>query len=149
MFKLPLDIENELIRKYPNIDITNLFHDLITLIIQKSCFDGSCHIREFGKFVAYKVYSHRLKKNTVRFKFKHSLSFLNRLKNDKYIINKLAIKAIVPFTEEHKKQCLDKQDNKIKHSVYSKACKHTKEQTKYKVATQEILKILESTDDDL
>lgn len=145
MFKLPLDIENELMKKYPHVDIINLFHDLTTLVIQKACFDGSCPIREFGKFIAFKIYSHRLKKDTVRFKFKHSISFLNRIKNDKYMTEKLAVKETVPFTEYHQQKCADKQNRKTKlNALLPKIHESTKAKTDYKVATQEIFKILES-----
>ena len=150
MFRLPKDIENELIHKYPHVDVVNLFHDTITLMVQKSCFDGLCSIREFGKFLAFKVFSSRLGKETIRFKFKHSISFLNRLKNDKYIIENLAIKAPVPFTDEHEKKCKPNRNKRVDATNFlAQAHKNTKEKTNYRVATQEILKILETSDDKL
>jgi len=150
MFKLPVDIETDLIKKYPNVDISNFVHDMITFIIQKACFDGSCSIRDFGKFLSYKIYSSRLGKETVRFKFKHSTSFLNRIKNDKYMLEKLAVRIAVPFTEQHEKKCADKQDRKRPiEIILPQIHKKTRENTNYKTATQKILEILDTDPDNL
>jgi len=150
MFKLPIDIENEIIRKYPDVDVINLFHDLTTIAIQKTCFDGSCNIRDFGKFIAYKIYSTRTGKDVVRFKFKLSTSFVNRLKNDKYLLEKLAIKIAVPFTEKNKQKCADKQDKKrYINTRIPEIQKYTDEKTNHRIATQEILKILETPNEEV
>ena len=145
MFRLPPDVELELTRKYPHVDIINLVHDLITLISQKACFDGSCPIREFGKFIAFQVYSSRLNKNTIRFKFKHSESFMKRIRNDKYILENLAVKLPTPFTDDNEQKCVDKRDRKVVlNKILPNITKITEAKTNYKVATQEILNILQN-----
>ncbi len=143
MFKIPPDIEHDLMKKYPNVDIVNLIHDLFNMIIQKSCFVGSCPIRGFGKFIAFKIFSSRLGHDTMRFKFKHSVSFMNRIKNDNYIVNNLAIHAKHEFTDKHEKKCNPVKKTNLT-NVSALIVENTKVQTNYKMATNEILNILES-----
>lgn len=112
MFKLSDEIVQNLKNKFGDIPIDNIIQYLFMEILQKTITDGSCHIREFGKFVAFQTYSNKLNKHVIRYKFKPSTALLNKLNNDAYLFKKIPVKSKVPFTEENKQICHDKQNNK-------------------------------------
>ncbi len=105
MIKVSEEIEKELEKKYPNTDIKNIIENLFKCIIEKTLKDGSCNIREFGKFTSFKTYSKKLECDVVRMKFRLSNSIENKIKKDKYLLGIVAAKAKVPFTEEHQAKC--------------------------------------------
>ena len=151
MFKLPPDIEHELVKKYPNADILNIIHDTVTLIVNKACFDGSCLIRGFGKFIAFKIYSERSGKDAIRFKFVKTVSFINRIKNDNFLMDHLILQFKKPYTEKKEKKCKAKRHRKITLNKNDVVPIHKigKERTNYKLATQEILNILEEPEENI
>lgn len=105
MYKLPQDIVLDLKQKYPESNIDSLIQHIFMYILEKTLQDGSCHIREFGKFIAFKSYSQKTHRYVVRFKFKPSMALLTKLNHDEYIINNIPVKSKIPFTESHSNSC--------------------------------------------
>lgn len=105
MFKIPEDLEQELQKKYPKEHIGSIIQSLFHGIIEKTLKDGSCHIRELGKFTSFVTYSGRSFSKVVRFKFKTSMALTQKIKTDQYLIENLPVKAQVSFTEKHQSKC--------------------------------------------
>lgn len=123
-FRLPSDIEERMKMKYPNVNISVFFNDLMNEILQKTLSDSLCPIREFGKFLAYVTYSSKKEKNVVRFKFKPAFSLLNKIKNDEYLINNLPVQAKNNFTNYHEENCKDHREQRdINSKAVSEASK--------------------------
>lgn len=143
-YKLPEDIQDELQKKYQNINIQDLTNDLFTMILNKAMSDGSTTIREFGKFTAFKTFSTRIQRDVVRFKFKTTISLSQKLNTDEYISTGLIVKESNPFTEKNECICQEKRENRINQSqLLQEASKKSKEATQEYLAKQKILKILE------
>ena len=148
MYKIPKDIEVEMNKIYPNIDVQLFVHQLFTKIVDKTFRDGACSIREIGKFVAFKMFSTRLNRETVKFKFKSSISMLKRIRFDEYLLNLVNISQPVEFNEEHEQICSDKREiKKLRNKVYPIVNKSEREGTKKHLAKLEILKVLEENND--
>lgn len=105
MIRLPEDLENELIAKYPDANIKGIIQSLFLGIIDKTLKDGGCIVREFGNFKSFRTHSTKLATDVVRFKFQISPALNKKIKTDAYLLNNIPIKAKVPFTEEHQKKC--------------------------------------------
>lgn len=110
MFRLPEDIELELQKKFPNAPIQTIIQFTFQAILDKTLRDGSCSIRDFGKFLSFKTRSNRIGRDVVRFKFKISNALSVKLKNDQYIFNNIPIKAANIFTENHENKTKDRKD---------------------------------------
>lgn len=108
MFRLPEDAELELQKKFPNAPIQQITQYLFQLILHKTLNDGACSIRSFGKFISFKTRSNRVGQDVIRFKFKISNALINKLRNDKYVLNNIPIKAVNIFAETHENKTKDK-----------------------------------------
>lgn len=105
MIRIPEDLENELIAKYPDANIKAIIQSLFLGMLDKTLKDGGCIIREFGNFKAFRTHSAKLATDVVRFKFSISPALNKKIKTDAYLLNNIPVKAKVPFTEEHQKKC--------------------------------------------
>lgn len=105
LIRVSEDIEKELIETYPDSNVKAIITSLFSMILKKTMTDGSCGIREFGKFTCHKTFSSKLGADVVRFKFRISSALEKTIKTDKYILNNLPVKAKIPFTEENMKYC--------------------------------------------
>ena len=143
IYKIPPDIENILRKKYPNIDITQVIHDVFDTILEKTFDHGSCTIRSLGKFICFKTFSTRMGRDQVRFKFKASTTFVNKIKNDSFLVDKLACVKNHNFTDYHKNNCEDKKEQKlINTQIEQTITKQQKKKTNESLAKQKILDIL-------
>ena len=97
MYSLPKSVEQELERRFPNIPVKQFTNALIEELINSSTTSGECKIREFGKFVSFKTFSKKLGTEVVRFRFKISPTFSNKIKFDKYILNNVPVKTSIPI----------------------------------------------------
>ncbi len=139
MFKLPEDVELDLQKKYQDVKVREFVNSLFQAIINKATQDGSCSIREFGKFIAFVTDSSRIGKHVLRFKFKVTPALNDKIKNDEYLIKNLPIKAKNPFTKKNEENCLSKKDQRDANFI---AQKHAsilgKERTLEKIKQEEM-----------
>ena len=143
MFKLSEDIVLELKRKFPETPIESFIQHLFSSMLEKTLKDGSCHIREFGKFCSYQTKSSRLNSDVVRFKFKISSTLIKKINNDHYFKKVVPIKAQVPFTPEHEKACSDKREIYLNNKeAENEAFKLGREKTDKNVSRQTITELL-------
>lgn len=105
MYKLSPDVVENIKKKFPDSPIEKIIQYMFMEIVEKSITDGSCYIREFGKFVAFQTYSTKKKRTVIRFKFRPSVALLNKLNNDDYLLENIPVKSQIPFTEEHEQMC--------------------------------------------
>lgn len=119
MFTIPEDAEIELQRKFPNAPIQQIIQYLVHLLLYKTLTDGACTIRSFGKFVAFKTRSNRTGQDVIRFKFKPSITLINKLKMDQYTLNNIPVKAAVPFNENNEDKTKDKKSQRKANIVAS------------------------------
>ena len=105
MIRLPEDLEEELVKKYPDANVRSIIQALFTGMMEKALKDGCCNVREFGKFEAYKTTSTKLGAEVIRFKFKISPALEKKIKFDEYLLNNAPVRAKVPFTEQHQLKC--------------------------------------------
>lgn len=144
MYKLPADIQDKLQQDYPEVNIEDIIHKMFTMILEKTTADGTTTIREFGKFMAFKIFSTRTQKETVRFKFRITSSLTNKLNNDDFISQNLTTKEANQFTDKHEEKCKTKRDQKRKnYEMIQEANKKSKETTQEHLARERILDILE------
>lgn len=144
MFKVPQDIIDDLQKKYPKYDIESFIHDIFDKILNKTLYDGSCLVRELGKFSAFKTYSTKLSKETPRLKFKTSNSLVSKLRDDQYVLDHLAVQDKAPYTEAHEEVCKTKRhirDNRT--SLLSEASKKGHAGTQDKLVRKEVLKLID------
>ena len=143
MFDLPKDIEYKLKQKYPELNISKIFNDILDEILNKTFEDSACTIRKFGKFTAYQIYSTRLGYNTCKFKFIPSPTFNKKIAQDQYLLNNLPVKETRDFTSEHEEKCQNFQEQKQLNIQLKKEARNTeKTRTKEKLAKMEIMNIL-------
>ncbi len=144
MYRIPKDVEIEMQRLYPDLDIPTLVHQLFTKLIEKTFNDGACSIRELGKFISFKAYSSKLNREIVKLKFKIATSLIKRIRFDDFLLNSLPLQGVSEFSDKHKKACLNKEAQKAANqSVYSQATQSEKEKTQDRLGKLEILKVLE------
>jgi hypothetical protein len=144
-YRLPEEIENALQKEFPQVAIKKLVNRLFELVTDKTIYEGGCHIRQFGKFIAYPVYSTRTGKKVVRFKYRISASLTNAIK-DTYVINNIPSKPSAAFDAQNEEKCKDKKDHRqlnIKSQQY--ASKVGKETTKKKIVEDEVINIISNT----
>jgi len=142
--KIPEDVEQNLKRKYPEIDIKTFINSLFQEILDKVFRDGACPISGLGKFIAFVTYSSRINSNVVRFKFRPAAPLIKRIKRDQYLLEKLPVKANVPFTEQHEEKCKDKREIKnINLEAQIQINKVVRERTKENLVYNRILDIVE------
>lgn len=141
MFKIPEDIEIELKSKFPNVQIKDFINSLFRLIIEKTTSDGSCSIREFGKFISFVTTSSRLGKEVIRFKFKVTPALNDKIKMDEYLIKNLPIKAKNIFPEKNKKNCesYEKKQQRAINSAAQKAAGILGKEKTYEKITNNII----------
>lgn len=145
-YSLPEELENILKREFPQTPIKNIVHRLFELIVGKTTQEGSCHIRQFGKYLAYKTYSTKTGKNVIRFKYKISSSLNGLISEDDYILNNIPSKTSAVFDEQNEEVCKDKKDSrKANLDAQRLANKFGKEGTKKKVVEDEVMNILSNT----
>ncbi len=104
-FKLPTSLENSLQEKYEDVHIKLLIENLFQSILEKTFEDGSCVIKGFGKFIAFKTYSKRIGSEVVRFKFRPAQALTKKIRKDIYLLENLSIQANIPFTEKNADKC--------------------------------------------
>lgn len=129
MIRIPEDLENEIIKKYPNTNIKAILQSVFTGLIDKTLNDGGCIIREFGNFKAFKTHSSKLGKDVIRFKFTISPALEKKIKFDEYLLNNIPIKAKIPFTEEHQKKC-NTEIKLLNSEAGTNAVRHSAQKTK-------------------
>lgn len=143
IYKIPPDIEKNLEKIYPDVDITKLVHNIFEQILNKCFQDGSCTIREFGKFDCFKVFSSRVGREQVRLKFKATVSLIDKIRNDSYLLNELVSVQSREFTDEHQNRCDGKENQKkLNYEARRLASSKQKEKTKERLAKQRILDIV-------
>lgn len=143
MIRLPEDIENELQKKYPNVHIQTLVQHIFQAILDKTLKDSSCHIREFGKFLAYSTISSKLGRSVVRFKFKLSTTLDSKIKVDDYFLNNVPAKAINVFADQHEEAVKGKRDQSKANIIAQKeAERFGKEKTKSNIQNDEVSNII-------
>lgn len=143
IFKVPPDVEKELRKKYPNIEIDKIVHDIFDKILQKCFQDGSCTIREFGKFDCFKVFSSRIGREQVRFKFKTTVALINKIRNDSYLLDGLVSAKSKEFNDEHKKRCEGRDEQKrLNYEARKLASSKQKKNTEEKLVKQKILDMI-------
>lgn len=145
MFKLPEDVEVELQKKFQNAHIPTLVQYIFQSILEKTLRDGSCSIREFGKFLSFRTRSNKTGQDVIRVKFKLTNTLINKLRNDKYLLENMPVKASNVFTSEHIEKTKDKKEQqKANITAQKEAEKLGKEKTKDQLVTNEILNIMNS-----
>ena len=145
MYRLPEDIETELQKKFVNAHIPTIAQYIFQAILDKSLRDGSCSIREFGKFITFKTRSNKTGNDVIRFKFKITNTLGNKLKIDQYILNNIPVKAPNVFTPEHEEKTRNKKlQQKANITAQKEAEKLGKEKTKSNLVTNEIMDIMNS-----
>lgn len=148
MFELPKDIEYNLKKKYPDLNISIIFNDIIDEVLRKTFTDGACTIRKLGKFLAYQTYSTRLGKNTCKFKFMTSSTFNKKISNDQYLLDNLPIKSKGKFDENNQEKCKDYQNKKLEnHELRKQSQQNERERTKERLAKIEILEALSNNEE--
>lgn len=145
-YKLPLDIEAELQKKYPAVHVPSVIDSVFQSIIEKITKDSSCTIREFGKFVAFVTYSEKMSKNVIRFRFKLSSALSKKFKSDQYLLENLPVKAQHPFTKEHEKKCANKQEKKLANlAAIKEANQISKIKTNEAIAAETVFNIVNNS----
>jgi hypothetical protein len=143
MFELPKDIKYELKKKYPEVNVSSFFNDIMNAMINKTFDDGSCTIRKFGKFTAFQTYSTRLKQNVCKFKFQLSTTFNKKILTDKYLMQKLPVKKKTVFNENNQKKCEQYKDQKKENYELRQLSRQTEKiKTNERLAKYEVLEIL-------
>jgi len=143
VFKLPEDLETELQKKFQNAHIPTITQYIFQAILEKTLKDGSCSIREFGKFISFKTTSNKMGQDVIRFKFKISNTLNNKLKIDKYLLENAPVKATNIFTVEHEEKTKDKKiQQHINMTAQKEAEKLGKEKTKSNLVTSEIIDMM-------
>mgnify|MGYP001470667044 CR=1 FL=1 len=139
MFRIPEELELELQKKFPNVPIRQIIQSTFQSILNKTLNDGSCSIRDFGKFISFRTRSNRIGQDVIRFKFKISNALNNKLKNDQYIFNNVPVKAANVFTELHKEKTKHK---KTQSEANIKAAKEAEKLGKKKTEEHLVLSII-------
>jgi hypothetical protein len=147
MYKIPKDIEIEMNKLYPDLDIQLFIHNLFTKVLDKTFADGACTIRELGKFITYKTYSTKVNNYTVKLKFKTAASILNRIRHDEYLLENVPVQSKYCFTDSHKQACQNRAAQKAANKeIASKVKESEHKKTNERLAKYEILKVLEEKD---
>ena len=143
MYHLPDDLVNQLQQQYPDVHIKTLIPTLFQAILEKTLSDGSCLIRGFGRFVAYKTYSNKIGQDVIRFKFKPSQALDRKLKNDEYLLEKMPVQAKRAFNESHAEKCQTGQEQKGYNVEAQKAAGQLgNERTKDKLILDEVIRAI-------
>lgn len=145
MYKYPEDIVEHFKKKYPNVPIDIIFHELTEQLILKCMTENCCNIKGFGKFYMFKIFSNRTKKNSIRFKFVKSATFMKNICKDKYLLNNLPTKNNVPFTEVNEDKCSDencikaKQENLELIKILNNQNKENEQNSSMKILIEDII----------
>jgi len=143
MFKLPDDIEIEMGKLYPGINISLFIHQLFTKIIDKTLQGGACSVRGLGKYMAYQTFSAKLARNVIRLKFVFSIAFLKKIRFDELLMETLPVKDIVEFGEKHEAVCSKTRHKRVSLTgVRKSVTKSEPEATMNNLGKLEIMKIL-------
>ena len=98
----------ELQRKFPDVHIKTITQHIFQSIFDKTLKDGSCNIREFGKFISFQTKSSKLGRNVIRLKFRLSTSLEMKIKTDNYLLNNIPVKSSMIFDDKNEEKCKDK-----------------------------------------
>lgn len=143
-YKLPYDVVEDLKEQFPEVDdMEELVHKFFAAIVDKTLTDGSCLIRELGKFYAYVTYSNKINAETIRMKFRLAPSLNNKIKSDKYLIEHLPVRDKTPFTEKNEELCQDKRDQKRNQKIISQATANANRKTNERKTKKVIHDILD------
>lgn len=143
MYRLPADVEIELQKKFQNVHVPTLVQYIFQAILEKSLSDGSCSVREFGKYICFKTRSNKTGQDVIRLKFKISNTLSNKLKIDQYILNNIPVKAATIFTPEHEEKTKNKKlQQKANITAQKEAERLGRTKTKSQLATNEIIDIM-------
>jgi nucleoid DNA-binding protein len=149
VFKIPQDLEETLKKKFPDVHIQTVVHYVIQAILEKSLKDGSCSIREFGKFITFRTRSNKIGQDVIRFKFRISNTLNNKLRVDQYLLENIPVKVQTPFTEENEEKTKDKKEQQqLNIAAQKEAEKLGKEMTMSNLVTNEIMNIMNKIVDD-
>jgi hypothetical protein len=148
VYKLPEDLEIELQKKFQNAHIPTLVQYIFQGILEKTLRDGSCSIREYGKFLSFKTRSNKIGQDVIRLKFKISNTLNNKLRSDRYLLDNIPVKAINVFGDKHEQNTKDKKIQQTANVLAQKTAeKLGKEKTKSQLVTNEILNIMDQLTD--
>ena len=149
VYRLPLDIEDELQKKYPDIHVKSFVDKIFKEILDKTFKDGACTIKGVGKFISFVTHSKRIGGKTVRFKFRPSQALTLSIRNDEYLLKNLPVHAQVPFTENNEKYCNENKDQKYANAkAIDESAKHATKKLKEHKTYQEVLNIVQRGDND-
>ena len=148
MYHLPEDLVKHLQDKYPNVHVKSLVPSLFQAILEKTLTDGSCLIRGFGSFIAYKTYSNKIGRDVIRFKFKPSQALDRKLKNDDYLLDNMPIQAKRAFDRKHESRCKAYQEQKMYNvKAQKEAGQLGNERTRDKLILDEVIKAIRDEDE--
>lgn len=143
MFKLLDDVEMEMQKIYPDVNVGLFIHQLFTKIVDKTLQSGGCSVRELGKFVAFQAFSSKLNRNIIRFKFITSISFLKRIRFDELLMENLPVKDKFEFGEKHESVCCKTRHNSVDMTIVKRNVTASEQKvTKENLGKLEIMKIL-------
>jgi hypothetical protein len=144
VFKIPEDLEVNLKKKFPDIHIQTLVHYIVSAILEKTLKDGSCSIREFGKFITFRTRSNKIGQDVIRFKFKISNTLNNKLRSDQYLLDNVPVKVQTPFTQDNEEKTKDKKDQQqLNIQAQKEAEKLGRDKIMSNLVTNEIKDIME------
>jgi len=141
VFKLPEDLELELQKKFPNVPIQTITQFIFQSILDKTLKDGSCSIRDLGKFISFRTRSNRVGQDVIRFKFKISNALSGKLKNDSYILDNIPVKAVNVFNEKHKENTKNRKEQSAANVL---AAKEAEKLGKKKTGENLVLNIIQN-----
>ena len=148
MYHLPDDLVNRLQQQYPDVHVKTLVPTLFQAILEKTLVDGSCLIRGFGSFVAFRSHSNKIGRDVIRFKFKPSQALDRKFKTDDYLLANIPVKAKRAFTEDHAEKCQSGQMQKSYNvEAQKKAGQLGNKRTNEKLVLDEIIKAIKDDDD--
>lgn len=144
MFKITDDIEIEMSKLYPDIDVKLFIHQLFTKMVDKTLESGGCTIRDLGKYIAYSTFSTKLNRQLIRIKFVFSQALIKKIRFDDILLENLPVKNTVVFDETNEAKCKNKKHLRINPSkLRQDVTKHEEEHTNNNLGKLEIMKILE------
>lgn len=149
MYHLPEDLVKELQDKYQHVHVKTFVPTLFQAILEKTLSDGSCLIRGFGSFIAYKTYSNKIGREVIRFKFRPSQALDRKLKGDEYLLENMPVKAKRAFDDDHAEKCQTRQEQKSYNiEAQKEAGQLGNARTKDKLILDEIIKAINDDDEE-
>jgi len=108
------DIMKRLQKKFPETNVKSFIDNLFHELLDDTFKDGSTTIKGIGKFISFVTYSKRIGSNVVRFKFRPTLTLINKIRQDPYLLNTLPIQSQAIFDSGHAMKCHNSKSSKRK-----------------------------------